>query len=102
MISKPKNRELRNTSWIMAIPFIFLPKFHCALSYIEMFWGCVKRYAREICDYSFKSLQKVEKPALDSVPLDHIRRYTRKSCRYMDIYQTGAPGSFAPKRWKKI
>ena len=35
---------------------LFLPKFHCQLNFIEMYWGALKYYCRYNCDYSFKTL----------------------------------------------
>ena len=45
---------------------IFYPKFHCELNYIEFFWGAVKRYTRENCNYSFVDLEDMIKAGLNS------------------------------------
>ena len=42
---------------------IFYPKFHCELNYFEYFWGPVKRYRREDCNYSFVDLEDTVKQA---------------------------------------
>jgi hypothetical protein len=52
---------------------IFLPKFHCELNPIEFFWGRVKKYLRDNCDYTFDTLKKNMPLALASVSVNTIR-----------------------------
>jgi transposase len=68
---------------------IFYPKFHCELNYIEYFWGAVKRYTRENCNYSFAELETTVLAALDSVSLRTIQRFANRSRRWIDSYING-------------
>ena len=51
---------------------IFLPKFHYELNFIGFFWGAVKKWLWENCDYTFQTLQENLPKALTSVELTTI------------------------------
>lgn len=81
--------------------FILFPKFHCELSFIELFWGEAKRIARANCDYTFKSLQENLDGYLDSIPVERIRKYARYCYRYMGAYRGELPPILAAYAVKK-
>ena len=74
---------------------MFYPKFHCELNYIEYFWAEAKRYSRLHCNYSFEHLKEVVPRALDSISLTKIRRFSRRSARYISAYELGLSGKAA-------
>ncbi len=63
---------------------IFLPKFHCELNFIEFFWGLVKKYLQDNCDYMFDTLKENMPKALASVKLVTIRQWEHQMQRWMD------------------
>ena len=68
---------------------LFLPKFHCELNAIEMYWGYSKALFRQVTKATFKDGQREVIIALDSCKLDTMRRFCNRSYRFMDAYKQG-------------
>jgi hypothetical protein len=68
---------------------IFLPKFHCELNFIEFFWGLVKKYLRDNCDFSFNTLKENMPKALADVRLSTMRLWEHRMYRWMEAYRSG-------------
>jgi transposase len=67
----------------------FLPKFHCELNPIKRCWGQAKRYTRAHCNYTIQGLRRIIPKGLDSVTLENIQHFFRKSREYMYDYLEG-------------
>ncbi|KIO29457.1 hypothetical protein M407DRAFT_21355 [Tulasnella calospora MUT 4182] len=78
-----------------------LPKFHCELNPIEMYWGFAKHKFRDQCDGTFPQAKTLVPECLDACPLVTIRRFFRRSWRYADAYRNGLTGKMADFAVKK-
>jgi hypothetical protein len=80
----------------------FLPKYHCELNPIEMCWGFAKRvYRRNPTSSKEEDLERNTVAALDSVPLFSMRRFTRRTFRFLEAYASGMDGEQAAWSVKK-
>jgi hypothetical protein len=61
--------------------------FYLEFNFIEMYWGATKKYMREHCNYSWKGLQETLPKGLDSIETNIIRKFARKSWRYIQLYR---------------
>ncbi|KIJ43225.1 hypothetical protein M422DRAFT_253429 [Sphaerobolus stellatus SS14] len=82
----------------------FLPKFHCELNPIEMYWGWSKARFRVAADGAFPKAKVLVPEILDSCPTKTIRAFFRKAWRYMDAYHrkglNAKQAEFAVKKYK--
>ena len=86
----------------MVIKSFFIPSSTVNLILLNYF-GVQQNNIRENCDYTFKSLEKTVPLALNSVSLKKIRKFARRSWRFMDAYRNGLTGLealYAVKRYK--
>ncbi|KAF8599613.1 hypothetical protein BDV93DRAFT_449148 [Ceratobasidium sp. AG-I] len=80
---------------------ILLPKFHCELNPIEMYWGYAKHKFRKDCNGSFLTAKQLVPKCLDACSIITIRRFFHKSWRYMESYRNGLTGVLAEQAEKK-
>ena len=52
-------------------------------------WAQSKKYSRADYDYSFKGLEEILEPALESVSLDSICKFFRKMRDHLRAYREG-------------
>ncbi|KAF8578546.1 hypothetical protein K439DRAFT_1648756 [Ramaria rubella] len=79
----------------------FLPKFHCKLNPIEMYWGWTKTRLRVASDSTFPTAKRLVPEILDSCPVKTIRAFFRKTWRYTDAYRKGLNAKQAEYAVKK-
>ena len=77
----------------------FIPKFHCELNPIERVWAQAKVYCRAYTNFTILKLQQIINPALDSVSVDQIRKFGRKS---RDYEKAIVRGTRQVKLWKLL
>ena len=62
----------------------YYPKYHCEFNFIEIFRGAAKARCRALYTFNFRDLVELVPQALDSVSITKIRKFARKTYRYMD------------------
>ena len=92
-IQKPKQSKIQVTFVLFSKNSLQIERY--------LYWGTAKRYARNNYNYTWSGLQETVPRALDSVNLVTIRRFARKTWRYMDLYRHGITGKLAEYAAKK-
>jgi hypothetical protein len=75
------------------------------LNFIERYWGRLKWFCREHCDYTIANLWKAADMGMsaENCDLTLLRKYARTSWRWMSAYETGLSGpqaAFAVKKFR--
>ena len=89
-------RRQRWKSWLLYEPSctFLIPKFHCELNPIEACWCHSKRYTQSNSDYTFPGLLATVPVIGDSISIDTIRKFFRKTRETIKTYRERlTPGS---------
>ncbi|KAF8694004.1 hypothetical protein RHS03_08251, partial [Rhizoctonia solani] len=81
---------------------ILLPKFHCKLIPIEMYWGYAKQIFWGQCNGSFQLAKDLVPKCLDACLVQTICPFLQKTWRYMDAYRKGLTGVMAEHAVKEF
>ncbi|EGN96747.1 hypothetical protein SERLA73DRAFT_75611 [Serpula lacrymans var. lacrymans S7.3] len=99
LLCPPKQKYIEGRGHIC----MYLPKFHCELNPIEMLWGFMKYRYRKVSDGKFLTAKVLVPQCLNMCDTITIRRFFRKTWRYMDSYSKGLDAyqtAFAVKVFK--
>ena len=81
---------------------LILPKFHCELNFIEFFWGAIKKYLCDNCDYTFDTLKENMPKALESVSVQTIWHCEHQIFWWMEAYHSGLGTAEAQQQVKNL
>jgi len=81
---------------------IVLPKFHCELNFIEFFWGTIKKYLHDNCDYTFTTLKENLPKAMASIQLSTIQKWEHHMICWMEAYRSGLGAKDAQMKVKEF
>jgi transposase len=64
---------------------VFIPKFHCELNAIKIYWGYLKARYRQVKKTSFEHAKREVLIALDICSINIMRRFYNRSLRFINV-----------------